>query len=1779
MSDWIEAEPITSGEWKEAAPVEQVPTEKKVVKKPSTFLEGALGAGETALNLGTAIPAMTIAPIAQIITHMKTGSYDKGREVADATRDLLTYQPKTEYGKWGSEKLLGPILSAPAIPGQILEEDPNISQQFGKELPFGLNVPAQHIASRLQEAGEIPRDIINTTGIGKTIGDVLQFGLEVAGYKPTHTGISKVASIPKEVYNRRRIKAPVEEVQPIAKPSVEAGETLTTKIEPNTTAQVNRRNRQLIKDIEEKKADTIQLSEMLKKEKEDAASDNMVIEEPKVEVVDEATKAFIQKVVQEKGNAQSVRELYKTDSPVDVYAREYAQQIYPTEKLPLSEKEFKQLEDTGVFIPEELEALRKEPADKQREQYDRMFEPPIKYTSEELAKAIEISKKVEENAKVQLSKSKDIITLRENEWSDDAISKMSADEIARKASVLRGEVNPINPTKDTIDNLTNAEIELDAFRKEIGDKPLTELTLEEEARYFDLMNRFSDELGLDTSDIVLKNLETIKEPVVSRREVIAEKAKAMMAKRGKVSKWQDAEPIKKEMSFKDYEEILKEEGMPEELEFSENDYKNMNSFERLQADNEIPMTNREASEAAWKRVNDKLKDFTSRRRSLNSNTEARNLLVDVDKYMPRTEAEAIRWLKTCKEVELLVEGKIEHKQSAFSRKSISDALSRGEISKEQHKYANDILNSIKVQPTFGLEKHVSVGAYRSGVYSLANNFIKVSDVNILAHEITHFGYDNILTAADRMAWREIFISTYYKNGKLNMTKLRLDTTNPVNAVINPAETFACKGLDFAHSKVLTPTELNLFQKIKTWYTDLKDKLIRRGGRDVSKFEEVDRLFEKIFDKEKRRGWTENEKEPVFIEDALGYDTAFNENKVWHGTKDFFDKYLGRFNSNNLPTITNNKITLNKLGLNNVTKRVSELGNIFRKAKVDDQGRRILGEIKGYDWGLATELKGQTLFSTDNTTVKERLYRNLGPWISSPMKFAEGTRNERHVYNTNLAEMFISHMYDQHRTTIDAIEHTLKKGNGNHENVRKVIEGKIEGTEAERVAAGQVREWLDAMKARYKLYSINEFKANLNKTEYNALLDLVSGTDTESVKAKYPKLSTEVIEEIATKFKEIDTWGIDNYIPNVEAGRFKLIVDATTKDGVAYKKLVAIGLSEKDAIRKGTKYLGENPDVKQLYVDTDYKMISDDKTSITRGQYYGMMNSLSKKMLESIDGIDKGIAKEMARKTLQRKFKIVPTDSYSPFLEARQDILKGEENIFPVLRSYAHSMEKKMALDPVIDIIRKDIPKMNKYEKAYILDYIEDVKGKYSKADKMVDDIFRTYRGYSRLISRTRTTEAILKLGYRPVAAAVNLASGQMHTWVKRGAPIYAEGIKFLNTPEGKKFIQDVEPFLGTSIIESGVEIKSKTPKWHPLGMFQMPEPLNREVSVASAYKQAIKPVEEGGFGMSELAAKEFAIRANWAEQFTYNMANLPKIMRGPTGKLITQFKPYLVKEIEFMSTLSGKEWLRYASMQLTLGGPRGYLMIMKSLPILATFGFWQEASDSIEEWMNKNAPLASRGIAGAPGLIKPEYAGDISAAATFQFPSYPMDFLGPALSDLINLKKKVLDPLTTTGPYADDLEKTGDIAPIVRHWKRLMQYTFSDDNWLRKENGVDTLYKVEDAVPFIIQSILGIESAEINRLKATDRIKANRDKREDNIKTRIINEAVQLHIDGKPIPEELRLEMIKNGVTVESLLNRVKQSHLTPRQRAIINTEIRRRRDAIEMFPIEEDYIQNSQEE
>lgn len=766
------------------------------------------------------------------------------------------------------------------------------------------------------------------------------------------------------------------------------------------------------------------------------------------------------------------------------------------------------------------------------------------------------------------------------------------------------------------------------------------------------------------------------------------------------------------------------------------------------------------------------------------------------------------------------------------------------------------------------------------------------------------------------------------------------------------------------------------------------------------------------------------------------------------------------------------------------------------------------------------------------------------------------------------------------------------------------------------AAEMIKSELADVREKYKGYLRDQMQRNLNEDENAALAEILSGKPIDEVIAKYKEhvviegkvrqrrvlrkwLDEAVIRDIVNDYNKIDKWGLDDYITHFERGPYRIV-----SGGKLYAKAVSV----EDAARKFEKLV-------EMYPDQDFKLDTSHNleglaTGISKRSYNLIVNNLQKGILEAVDGMNSALARRAAEKGLENRFWVKPAKEFSPFVLERHEHMQGEENVFDVLYHYFYSMEKKIALDPAIDAIRKAIsrkdivgtelykdrrgnikerdikrPYLRDDEVRFLEQYVEDIKGRLYKEDELVDALFKNSanpRLYSRAVQVTRELQANLKLGYAPVKGFINGASALGHVWTKVGTKFTKDGVEFLRTEEGKKFIKDMEPYLGINIVESASgELSTKgfyekvgilkAPKTRagrighaviePLGLFQAPELPMRKLTLAANYLMAKSE------GMTEEAARMTAIKANWFQQFTYDMASLPELMRSPTGRLLTQFKPYLLKEIEFISTLRGAELGRYMAMQVALGGPRGLVMVAKSLPFIGMWYGWTE----LEDWANKNYPVASRGIGGAMGV-------DITAAATFQLPTRWQDWFGPTISDLSSLFKDVLIPsvgnainyMTGGGPENMEQVEGGKalktVFPIARHWANIIEQVIDKDGWVKDERN-RRQWHIDDMASFMTKSVAGAEPIELNRLRVAEYNLTQKELKLGDQKTALVDDLLDTIAKGEPLEQSQMDSMVRLGIKPSTLRRAAKFRVLDPKMRRLLMTEIIRRPEILEKYP------------
>ncbi len=523
-----------------------------------------------------------------------------------------------------------------------------------------------------------------------------------------------------------------------------------------------------------------------------------------------------------------------------------------------------------------------------------------------------------------------------------------------------------------------------------------------------------------------------------------------------------------------------------------------------------------------------------------------------------------------------------------------------------------------------------------------------------------------------------------------------------------------------------------------------------------------------------------------------------------------------------------------------------------------------------------------------------------------------------------------------------------------------------------------------------------------------------------------------VHDALAELEELENWGLEDYITNIERGSYKVLNDEGT--------IVAIAETRVGAKEKAIQYAREHPGAIRLTITDEFSSGAEFPTKLTSGQYFRMARRAATAL-----GADIAEIQRMLRAEGSPIVVIKPPSKFAGALQQRRGILKGEDNIFDALPAYSYSIRKKLALDPVFKQVRANLNKLPPNMQKQVEELMTDIRGRYHIVDQIVDYVLSSKLGrkpfaYSRGVGQARAVAGILKLGYRPITALVNRLGGLQHTWVKVGTKYWVQGRRFLGTDEFKELWKKHADYVGANPMAflEGAH-PGETPLWKPLGLFQYAEKVNRPEAFASFYKYA-----QGELGLDGDAAAEFARKAVRFGQFTYTIGSLPRILRSPTGKLIGQFKPYLVKELEFISSLRGWEIPRYLTAFLAMGGPRAVIYMLRSLPILGALGIlWM-----MEDWLNRKAPRFSRGLPGYAGV-------DITAAVTPQLPSTVTDWAGPTLGDIYKLWDTVIRPAFQgeTGRLHDFGTWASRIMPSVMYWSRLVDSITSKSGWLTDERG------------------------------------------------------------------------------------------------------------------------------
>jgi len=740
-------------------------------------------------------------------------------------------------------------------------------------------------------------------------------------------------------------------------------------------------------------------------------------------------------------------------------------------------------------------------------------------------------------------------------------------------------------------------------------------------------------------------------------------------------------------------------------------------------------------------------------------------------------------------------------------------------------------------------------------------------------------------------------------------------------------------------------------------------------------------------------------------------------------------------------------------------------------------------------------------------------------------------------------------------------------------------------------AERIKQLFRSVIEKYKESRIFLLFDSMNSTEQDVMSDMNNGQDVaESVKrhnkenkaynaqqkaegsdVRRPLTTYKAIDSYLKRLKEIEEWGWNDYITHAMKGNIAI----TDEKGA----VINVAQTTQQAIDRATAYIDQHPSTNALTIKYDHWNNREAPVKLGKKQAQFLQGMVAKAVNKEVKEIQEGVNVHIAKRALSKVITIKPGFVFSAFTQERKNILPGEEDIFDILPTYVYQMNKKTTLDPVIQFFQNNYHKLGDQPnlRKVLFDQIEAAKGKYWLEDKILDDGLRKLgifvesktgirtgigeKGFatSRGIGALTALEAKLKFAYRPIAGLINRMSGFGHTWVKTGLPYIIQAKKFLKTEEGQQFMENHAADLGTTLIEeSEGKIKIRAKWWQPTYLFQAAEKPNRAESYVASYMWAKDKLD-----YDAETAREFARRSVWLQQVNYNIAAIPALFRSPLGRAAFQFKTYLMGELHFIASLKNpQEWGKYLTMQFVLGGPKGVLTTIKSLPFLGIFAGIVSAMrgggdwfDDLETWANSTIPRFWRGMWGFFGM-------DASMPASFQFPEGFSDLAGIIGSDLIKIYKDVFVPLANGEKYMKwrVLDLSREMIPIWKYWSDLLlsydkmpgypgrkgEVWDKKGRYLHSMNPLDFIKEFGGVLP-LAQSIR----------QTSNRMEARLQMRETAQVASIIREVVSRRIfDGDLLTDELLEDLSAYALTGDTIMKAIETATIDPETRNILQVRM-----------------------
>ena len=306
----------------------------------------------------------------------------------------------------------------------------------------------------------------------------------------------------------------------------------------------------------------------------------------------------------------------------------------------------------------------------------------------------------------------------------------------------------------------------------------------------------------------------------------------------------------------------------------------------------------------------------------------------------------------------------------------------------------------------------------------------------------------------------------------------------------------------------------------------------------------------------------------------------------------------------------------------------------------------------------------------------------------------------------------------------------------------------------------------------------------------------------------------------------------------------------------------------------------------------------------------------------------------------------------------------QDDLHQILKEYYYSVARYVALD---DFKARVVPKFerdfgvelgrgseavrDKNVARYVEEYINDMNGVPGMVEDLIDASVKRYLGsFVRserptiwAVNKALHFTGVMKLGLFNLSAGVVNLTQLVNTFSKVPLKHFAWGFVHGLKPSGKyeailrrigvEFDLGLANTGGYSMSHKGGRLVKAS-----MIFFSGAEHINRRVTALAAYRQARKDL-----GMSEREARLYARQTVDKTQFDYSVADTARIFRNPTGRLLGQFKPYAIKQIEFIVGLKGAENIKFWIPMLLMAGTMG-------IPLI-------EGLSELIEWLTGKDPI------------------------------------------------------------------------------------------------------------------------------------------------------------------------------------------------------------------------------